>query len=162
MKLSAAESPGYMTNLAARLFARAIDRRLKPLGLTSGQLPVLFALGDGLDLDQIALAGAGEIAPPALSQKQLVEIAEIEQPTMAATLSRMERDGLITRRPDPADGRSALIALTPAALQKLPAVRAALQAVNKSALAGLEGEEAQFLRLLGRVVSGLKAEAGDA
>ncbi|WP_216073103.1 MarR family transcriptional regulator, partial [Acinetobacter nosocomialis] len=63
-----------MTNWAARLFARAIDRRLKLIGVSSGHLPVFFALGDG----------------SALSQKALTEAAAIEQPTMAATLTRME------------------------------------------------------------------------
>lgn len=147
-------SPGYMTNLAARLFARAIDRRLKPLGLASGQLPVFFALG-AEDHDRAA-------KPAELSQKQLTEIAEIEQPTMAATLSRMERDGLIMRRTDPADRRSALIALTPAARQKLPAVLAAIQAVNAAAMADMTvDEQAMFTRLLGLAASGLQMEPGE-
>ena len=90
---------------AARLYARALDRRLRRrLGVSSGQAPVLLALA----------------ASDALSQKVLTDIAAVEQPTMAATLSRMERDGLITRRPDPADRRSMLFALTPEALQDAP------------------------------------------
>ena len=97
------KSAGYLTNWAARLFAKGMDRRLKEAGLSSGQLPLFFALGDGR----------------ALSQKALVEIVSIEQSTMAATLSRMERDGLIERTANPDDGRSALFKLTPAALKKM-------------------------------------------
>jgi MarR family transcriptional regulator, transcriptional regulator for hemolysin len=41
------ESAGYMTNWAARLFARRIERRLKPLGISPAYLPVIFALADG-------------------------------------------------------------------------------------------------------------------
>lgn len=135
------DSAGYMTNLAARLFARAIDQRLKMIGVSSGQLPVFFALGDG----------------GALSQKALVEIAEIEQPTMAATLARMERDGLISRSPDPEDRRSSLISLTPLALTKAAAVREAIGAVNKSALGGISDvDRADYLRLLGLVVKALQ------
>src|SRR5262245_11783396 len=111
-------SVGYMTNWAARLFARAIDRRLRRNGISSGQVPIFFALGEGASL----------------SQKALVEIAEIEQPTMAATLTRMERDGLIARRPDPNDRRSSLISLTPAAQEKLAFVRDAVRSVNEAAM----------------------------
>lgn len=134
------QSPGYMTNWAARLFARAIDQRLKAVGVSSGQLPVFFALGDG----------------GALSQKALVEIAEIEQPTMAATLSRMERDGLIQRRADPEDRRSSLIALTPAAMEKAAAVREAIRDINAAATGEMTAKEkGDYLRLLALAVEGL-------
>lgn len=135
------KSAGYMTNWAARLFAREIDRRLKPLGLSSGQLPVFFALGGGA----------------ALTQKRLAEIAGIEQPTMAATLSRMERDGLIARTPDPRDRRSALVSLTPLALEKARAVAEATSAVNAQALSGLTEQDCeQFLGMLRSIVTRLE------
>lgn len=134
------KSAGYMTNWAARLFARAIDRRLKPLGLSSAHMPVMFALGDGREM----------------SQKALAEAAAIEQPTMAATLSRMERDGLVQRRPDPGDRRAMLFSLTPQAAEKADAVHAAAVGVNERALAGLAPQERDaFLGMLARVVAGL-------
>jgi len=134
------KSAGYMTNWAARLFARAIDRRLKPLGLSSAHMPVMFALGDGREM----------------SQKALAEAAAIEQPTMAATLSRMERDGLVQRRPDPGDRRAMLFSLTPQAAEKADAVQAAAVGVNERALAGLAPQERDaFLGMLARVVAGL-------
>lgn len=125
MTLKRRESAGYLTNWAARLFARAIDRRLKALGLSSGQLPVFFALAAG----------------DALTQKQLAKTASIEQPTMAATLSRMERNGLIERQPDPRDRRSSLITLTAEGRKKVDEVMAATRAVNEEALSGLQTEE---------------------
>lgn len=147
MDLKRDKSAGYMTNWAARLFARAIDRRLKPLGLSSAHMPVMmFALGDGREL----------------SQKALAEMAAIEQPTMAATLSRMERDGLVARRPDPRDRRVMLFSLTPAARAKTDALREAAIAVNAQALRGLDGpEHALFLDMLARVVAALGDEELD-
>lgn len=137
------ESAGYLTNWAARLFARAIDRKLKPLGLSSGQLPVFFALADSEAMTQTALARA----------------ASIEQPTMAATLARMERQGLITRKKDPDDKRSSLVTLSAAARAKVPAVMEATSAVNAAALAGLAPEErARFLRDLKAVIAALEEE----
>lgn len=138
-------SAGYMTSWAARLFARAIDRRLKPLGLAPAHMPVMFALGDGREL----------------SQKALAEAAAIEQPTMAATLARMERDGLVLRRPNPDDRRAALFSLTPEAREQADAVYAAAFEINDAALAGLTQEErAAFLGMLARVVAALGEEEG--
>src|SRR3984893_13641208 len=42
---------------------------------------------------------------PELSQAELSHLIGIEQPTMAITLRRMERDGLIQRKADPDHGR---------------------------------------------------------
>ncbi len=142
MSLDRDRSAGYLVNWAARLFARAIDRRLKPLGVSSGQLPVFFALSGGR----------------ALTQRALVDFAAIEQPTMAATLTRMERDGLIVRRPNPDDRRGVLISLTPEAEVRAAEVRTATDAVNAAALAGLGPEEqVQVRALLARMISGLEA-----
>jgi DNA-binding MarR family transcriptional regulator len=137
---------GYLTNWAARLFARAIYRRLGVIGVSSGQLPVFFALGNG----------------ETLSQKALAEAAAIEQPTMAATLSRMERDGLIVREPDPKDRRSALVSLTPAARKKIASIKAAMQAVNAIAMDGFTQREREtFLALLRRVIASLDESLKD-
>lgn len=141
------QSSGYLTNWAARLFARSIDRRLGMLGLSSGYMPVFFALADGAALSQTALATH----------------ASVEQPTMAATLKRMERDGLIARTPDPADRRSALVSLTPRAQEKLNGVRAAGLEVNDIAMGPLTAaEQAQYLSLLRRVIGGLENDSADA
>ncbi|WP_459439952.1 MarR family winged helix-turn-helix transcriptional regulator [Nitratireductor rhodophyticola] len=135
-----------MTNWAARLFARAIDRNLRDIGVTSGMLPVFFALGEGAWL----------------SQKALTKSAGIEQPTMAATLLRMERDGLIERRADPEDRRSRLIGLTPAAMEKAVRVRQAVGAVNGLALETLtDAERTQYLALLEKIVSSLQDTLSD-
>lgn len=135
------DSAGYLTNWTARLFARAIDRHLRPMGVSSGMLPIFFALGNGASL----------------SQKALTALAAIEQPTMAGTLARMERDGLIERRPDPADRRSQLVALTPAAMVKAAKVKQAVDAANALALGDLAASErALYHDLLRRVAAALE------
>ena len=89
MDLDVLSTPGHLISLAARGFARLSEARLKPLGFGVGHLPVLVALQDGR----------------ASTQRDLARFAKIEQPPMAQMLARMERDGLIQRTPDPADGR---------------------------------------------------------
>ena len=133
-------SAGYLTNWAARLFARALERRL---GAGVGPMPVFFALQDGR----------------ALTQKQLAISATVEQPTMANTLSRMERDGLVTRRPDPNDRRSALVSLTPLGMERAEAAfRSALE-VNGVATDALSPEERPvFYDMMRRIVAALERD----
>ncbi|APW61361.1 MarR family winged helix-turn-helix transcriptional regulator [Paludisphaera borealis] len=131
----------HLIGRTARLLTRVGDARLKSLGLTGAQLPVFAALQDGSTLSQTALA----------------RIAGVEQPTMAATLSRMERDGLIRREPDPADGRSSLIRLTPAAIAKLPALAALRTQAAEEALAGFDDAERKLLAgMLMRIVANVE------
>lgn len=131
---------------AARALARLSDARLKDLGLAIGQLPVFVALKDGAQL----------------SQKELARIAGVEQPSMAQLLARMERDGLIHREPDPADGRSSLISLSDSATALQAPAREILFQGNREALAGFEQAEIdQLVSLLGRVIANVaSSEAG--
>lgn len=139
-------SIGYLIHWAGRLLRRLADRRLEPLGLSSGHLPVLTAL----------------LEHAALSQKTLADAAEIEQPTMAATLARMERDGIVERQPDPNDGRSSLFSLTPAMQRKVGALRAAIESINVDALAALPKEDrAKFKPLIRAMIEGLERTLGE-
>jgi DNA-binding MarR family transcriptional regulator len=133
-------TPGHLISLAARGFARLSEARLKPLGFGVGHLPVLVALKTGR----------------ADTQRDLALFARIQQPPMAQMLTRMERDGLIRRTPDPDDGRSSRITLTKLAVSRLPEAIATLFQGNRDALAGFTEEEAvQFVALLGRVIANL-------
>ncbi len=92
-----------------------------------------------------------------MSQKDLIKHAAIEQPTMAATLGRMERDGIIERQPDPYDKRSFLFSLTPATRGKVVAIRKAIESLNAEALADLSDEDCVKARsLLQSMISSLE------
>jgi DNA-binding MarR family transcriptional regulator len=138
--LEVLSTPGHLISLAARGFARLSEARLKPLGFGVGHLPVLVALQNG----------------QAGTQRDLARFARIEQPSMAQMLARMERDGLIRRMPDPADGRSSQISLTETARTRLPDACAALFQGNRDALNGFTDEEAtQLVALLSRLIANL-------
>jgi DNA-binding MarR family transcriptional regulator len=142
MSVRREESAGYLVNWAGRLFVRAIEKRLA--GGNAGPMPVFFAL-----------VGGGT-----LSQKALAAFAAVEQPTMANTLSRMERDGLIARTPDPSDKRSALVGLTKLGRQRAREAMDAAAEVNGIALGTLKpAEREQFFSLLRRVIESLGADA---
>lgn len=140
MDLDVLSTPGHLISLAARGFARLSEARLRPLGFGVGHLPVLVALRDGR----------------ASTQRDLARFAKIEQPPMAQMLARMERDGLIRRAPDPADGRSSRITLTDVADARLPDAIAALLEGNREVLRGFTDEEAGLLvDLLTRLIANL-------
>jgi DNA-binding MarR family transcriptional regulator len=44
----------------------------------------------------------------------LTATEQLTQPAITSLVSRLERDGLVERRPDPRDGRAVLVALTAA------------------------------------------------
>ena len=137
MSFSKDDSAGYLANHMARLFERGLAARIRPLGLTTGTFPALLELWDH----------------DGLTQKELVERLDIEQATMANTLSRMERDGLIRRERDLEDGRVQRIRLTERARALRPPAVAAATAENEDALSGLSAEEgAQFVGLMRKVI----------
>ena len=140
--LTRESSAGYLTNWGARLFARELERQLAPSGISPAYMPIMFALADG----------------GTLTQKELARRAAVEQPTMAATLKRMERDAMIVRRPDPEDKRSALVSLTNKALGLVSTVQGVVGRINAIAMDGLSpDDQAQFLRLMLTIIGALEA-----
>jgi len=138
-------SMGYLMHWAGRLLRRLADQRLKPFGLSSAHLPVVTALMQQAEM----------------SQKELTVEAGIEQPTMAEMLSRMERDGIVSRRPDPADKRSTLISLTPAVRQNASRIKEVIQSINKDSLGTLPKAQREPFRLqLIQMISSLEAMQG--
>jgi MarR family transcriptional regulator for hemolysin len=69
-------------------------------------------------------------------------------------LARMERDGVIRRKPDPADGRSSLISLTARTMKLIAPARAIIARGNREALSGFNDSEVELLvALLQRVIA---------
>jgi DNA-binding MarR family transcriptional regulator len=98
-----------------------------------------------------------------LSQKELAQIAGVEQPTMAETLERMERAKLIRRQPNPNDKRASLISLTRRGRARFPKAMALLLEGEREATMGLSAGELVLLReLLARVVGNLEARVARA
>jgi DNA-binding MarR family transcriptional regulator len=136
------DSLGYLVNRAARAFANRLASELRPFGVGIGQWAVLMHLwsNDGM------------------IQAQLARRIAIEQPTMVRTIDRMERDGLVTRSPDPSDRRAVRISLTARGSDLRDELVPLAAGVNRAATAALTAEEVITLRrLLAKLVA---AEAG--
>ncbi len=118
---SRVDSLGYKFYHLAHLFGRALDERLAKHGVTVGQFRLLLVLWEREHLTPIEIA----------------RYLDIEQPTVANTLKRMARDGLIETSPDPSDGRRTRIALTRRGKQLKGPLTLEAQSVNELAVKGL-------------------------
>ncbi|MCW2285574.1 DNA-binding MarR family transcriptional regulator [Rhodoblastus acidophilus] len=138
------DSLGYMVNLLGRLFARALDRRLGKYGVAHGQFPVLLILWE----------------QEGITQSEIARRLDIEQPTVANTLKRMERDDLVTFAADPGNRRQVLIGLTEKGRAlKTPLIAEAL-AVNDRAVEDFEAaDRVQFIARLRRMIDALSGPA---
>jgi len=141
MAFDKTRSAGFLTNHLARLFAHHLHTRIAPLGLAPAQFMTLLELWE----------------TDGLTQADLVARLDVEQATMANTLKRMHRDGLIEMAPHPNDRRARLIHLTARARALEPAAKDAAQSVNAMALDGLKPEErAAFLASAARMIETLR------
>jgi DNA-binding MarR family transcriptional regulator len=140
--LSRRESLGYQINHLARQFEQQLRIRIDRHGVTPGQFAQILALYE----------------EEPLTQRELCKRVQIEQPTMAYTLGRMERDGLIKRVADPDDGRRAHITLTPRTRGLQGTLLAAARQVNGVATEGMSAAEvAEFMSRIERMIGNFEA-----
>ena len=143
MKYKRDKSVSYLINILGRQFSRALQERTQDLGVVSGQFPALLFLWE----------------EEGITQSELCRLIQVEQPTMANTLKRMERDGLIERKPDPEDKRRSRIFLTERAKSLHDPVIGCAKEVNKIAMEGLSKQEKKiFLKAAGQILLNLEAD----
>jgi DNA-binding MarR family transcriptional regulator len=93
----------------------------------------------------------------------LAEMLDVDTPTVTRKIQQLERDGLVARHADPADGRASRIRLTPAGRRTLERVLKARRAWLDRMLEGWEEKDlVRFGALLGRFAASLEQEMGDA
>ena len=112
----------------------------------------------------LAAAGAGAVRPSYLGVlmslwqedgQRVVELgrrAGLEPSTMTGLLDRMERDGLVTRSPDPTDRRVLRVRLTTEGARVRPGVDSVLDASLEGLLNGVTGDDLESLKRSLRVV----------
>lgn len=133
----------------ARQASRSLERELSRVGIFPAHVPIYLALADKLSM----------------TQKELALEAGVEQPTMALTLARMERDGLVSRKPNPRDGRSMLFDLTASAHAQIADLESALDVVERRVSIVLRDDDRvavkSALRLIGAGLADERQDASD-
>ena len=90
-----------------------------------------------------ALATINRSGP--LTPSELAEIERVKRPSMTRTLGCLEREGLIERTRDPADGRSSLVAISSAGRDRMARLRRRKSAYLARRLRKLDPEEVETL-----------------
>lgn len=104
-----------LTDSAARLRMAIVrtSRRLRQEAMTEAT--------DLTPTSTAALATVERHGP--LTPSELAEIERVKRPTVTRTLGCLTKAGLVERTPDPADGRSALVAVNAAGRERLRRLR---------------------------------------
>jgi DNA-binding MarR family transcriptional regulator len=99
------------------------------------------------------LAALRRAGPPyALSPGRLASDTLVTSGTMTNRLDQLEREGLVTRNPDPIDGRSVRVHLTDLGRRRVDAALTDLLERERAILAGLDDGEQRILADLLRAI----------
>ena len=131
---------GFQAASIARQMSIRLRDALAPLGLMPAQFAALIEIGRS----------------EGMTQKELVERLDVEQPGVARTLAGLEAEGWIARQAKA--GRSLGLFLTGKAKAILPQAAETAERVNRQALAELSRTERDvLLDQLDELAAGLKA-----
>ncbi|MFC5380450.1 MarR family winged helix-turn-helix transcriptional regulator [Aquipuribacter nitratireducens] len=138
--------PGWAWRVNRAVVSLARAHRARAASLLRG-----LDLHPGQEVLLLVLADTGPTTPG-----RLAGALSIEPPTVTKMVQRLEGAGLVRRDPDPADRRSTVVSLTPAARERLHGVDEAWTVLAEETLAGLdERERVDLVRLLERAAAGL-------
>jgi DNA-binding MarR family transcriptional regulator len=133
-----ANPPTSLTDSAARLRLAIVrtSRRLRQEAATeaTGLTPTSTA----------ALATIERHGP--LTPSELAEIERVKRPTVTRTLGCLDREELIDRTPDPADGRSALVSINAGGRERLRRLRGRKNAYLARRMRALAAGEIETLQ----------------
>jgi MarR family transcriptional regulator, transcriptional regulator for hemolysin len=117
---------GFVTAEVKRMATQAMDKRMRPLGLSQATWRTLFYLdrhGEGI------------------TQRALAEYMGIEGPSLVRLLDNLERGGLVERRPSPTDRRANTLHLTAKARPLLKTINRIADELRVELFGGIDEEE---------------------
>ena len=138
---------GRIVRLAGT-FQRAYAEAFAPLGISEGDYGIL-----------VALRRAGD--PYQLTPTDLARARMMTSGGMTAGLDRLERRGLLERRPNPDDRRGSIVALTPEGLTKIDEAMAVHARIEHQLVASLPADQrAELAALLRALLLGTEGVGG--
>src|SRR5690349_15638798 len=112
----------FLISDVGRLLRTYADQKARQFGMTRAQWAVLLKLE----------------RHEGVQQSDLAEFLEIQPITLTRLVDRLCDNGLIERRPDPADRRAKLLYLTPAARPLLAQISKQVEEVAEEVLSGID------------------------
>ncbi|MEH3055297.1 MAG: MarR family winged helix-turn-helix transcriptional regulator [Patulibacter minatonensis] len=132
------ELPTWQASQVAAAGARLVEQALAADGLRRHDYRVLVAID--------------EHEGGAASQADLGRAVWLDRSDLHGVVTGLERRGLVSRHPDPADARRKLVELSPAGARALADLHRRIDAAQDLLLAPLSpADRATFLRLLGEL-----------
>lgn len=120
---------------------RVTEAHLQANGVSQGRFTVLMLLYD-------KACGETNVLTPA----QLADQAGVTRATMTGLIDTLERDGMVTRKPDPADRRMLSVELTPKGVEFLEGMLPGHFERIRSLMTALgESERRALVKLLGKI-----------
>jgi DNA-binding MarR family transcriptional regulator len=90
-----------------------------------------------------------------LTPSELARIERVKRPTVTRTLGCLDREGLIERTPDPADGRSALVSVSAAGRERLRRLRGRKNAYLARRMRALSDADVATLERAATILEGM-------
>ena len=112
------------------------------------------AADSGLSPSQTSALATIERCGP-MTPSELAAAERVQRPTVTRLLSRLEELRLITRTPDPADGRSTLLAVTADGSSLLASARTRKDVFLSERLAGLSAADRATLERAAELLEGM-------
>ena len=128
---------------AQQILLAALDGLLRPHGLTFARYEALVLLG---------FSRRGALPLRVIGERLMVHPTSVTN-----TIDRLERDGLVLRRPNPRDGRGTLAEITPSGREVMARSTADLMAARF----GMAGYDVIELGEIFSLLRGLRVAAGD-
>jgi len=91
---------------------------------------------------------------PDARQTDLAQVIGISQPSLVRTLNQLQAAGLLARAPNPGDGRSNLLVITPEGRTLVDQIEAKLTSLRHSLLDGISDQDLETtLRVMGHLTN---------
>jgi DNA-binding MarR family transcriptional regulator len=91
-----------------------------------------------------------------LTPSELADLEHVKRPTVTRTLGCLEAEGLVERTPDPADGRSSLVAINAAGRERLRRLRGRKNAYLARRLRELGAEDVETLERAAEILDRMR------
>lgn len=132
---------GFITNRAGRKLANEFNERLLTVGITRVQWVALYYLGKHKELNQ----------------KELAELMDIKESSVARLIDRMEKEGYVLRKKDISDRRVTILLLTEKGIDYREKLLPEGEKMAQVFTEGISDEELEiFLRVIDKMLSNVK------